>query len=246
MNVFQADLHIHSVLSPCSNLDMSPVNIIQAASKQKLDIIGITDHNSTRHGPIIKRIGEQCGIFVLQGVEVTTKEEIHCLAFFENEDFLNEFQQYLTEHLPFVQNDPNYFGYQVVVNDEEHIIEEIESLLIVGIDQSIDEVDRKIRTLNGIFIPAHIDRPHNGLLSQIGFMPKQMIPDAIEINGSSLKTDFLIKYPEFSRFSIIKNSDAHSLSQIGCRQTGFKLDKVSFGEIVLALHKEYGREVILS
>lgn len=244
MDVFQADLHIHSVLSPCGNLEMSPVNIVAQASRQKLDIIGITDHNSTKHGPIIKRLGDQNGIFVLLGAEVTTREEIHCLTFFENEELLNKFQNYLSDYLPFIKNNPDYFGFQVVVDEEEHILEDIESLLIVGIDQSIEEVEKTVRSLNGIFIPAHIDRLRNGLLSQLGFMPDHLTPDAIELSGTSNRTRFINTYPEFQKYSLIMSSDAHALSQIGRHRTGFRLEEISYREIVLALHQEQGRGVV--
>ncbi|HNX85999.1 MAG TPA: PHP domain-containing protein, partial [Bacteroidales bacterium] len=48
MKNFTADLHIHTVLSPCGDLDMSPDIILSQAMAKKLDLIGITDHNSTR------------------------------------------------------------------------------------------------------------------------------------------------------------------------------------------------------
>jgi 3',5'-nucleoside bisphosphate phosphatase len=82
MKTFRADLHIHTVLSPCGDLDMSPGNIVSEAVNKGLDIIGITDHNTTRHCNLIKRMAEEKGIFVMQGAEITTKEEVHCLAFF--------------------------------------------------------------------------------------------------------------------------------------------------------------------
>jgi predicted metal-dependent phosphoesterase TrpH len=135
MDVFRADLHIHTVLSPCGDLEMSPKNIVMNAKKQGLDIIGITDHNSTKHGPLIKKIGEQNGIFVMLGVEVTTKEEVHCLAYFEDEHLLADFQQYLSDNLPYIKNNPDYFGYQVVLDEKENIIEEVDSLLVTGINQ---------------------------------------------------------------------------------------------------------------
>lgn len=47
MKWYKADLHIHSVLSPCGSLDMSPKNIVQSALDKELEIIAITDHNST-------------------------------------------------------------------------------------------------------------------------------------------------------------------------------------------------------
>ena len=91
-------------------------------SKKGLDIIGITDHNTTRHCALISRLAAEKGIFVMQGAEVTTKEEVHCLAFFENTDALNKFQEFLDDNLPDIMNDPEIFGYQVQVDENEMII----------------------------------------------------------------------------------------------------------------------------
>jgi predicted metal-dependent phosphoesterase TrpH len=77
MKIFRADLHIHTVLSPCGDLGMSPANIISEAVQKGIDIIGITDHNTTRHCKLISRLAAEKGIFVMQGAEVTTKEEVH-------------------------------------------------------------------------------------------------------------------------------------------------------------------------
>ena len=83
MKKYRADLHIHTVLSPCGDLEMSPVNIVQKAKERSLNILGISDHNSTLHAPLIKKLAAKEGILVLMGAEVTTKEEVHCLCFFE-------------------------------------------------------------------------------------------------------------------------------------------------------------------
>jgi PHP family Zn ribbon phosphoesterase len=101
-----------------------------------------------------------------------------------------------------------------------------------------------VRTLKGVFIPAHVDRPRNSIISQLGFMPDNLRPDAIEINGVTEKKDFLIKYPEFKKFTLIKNSDSHTLLQIGCRFSSLRLEGLSFSEIVLALHNEQGRAIV--
>ena len=47
---FKADMHIHSVLSPCGDIEMSPSAIVAQAKAKGLDIIGLTDHNSTLNG----------------------------------------------------------------------------------------------------------------------------------------------------------------------------------------------------
>ena len=65
MQSFKADLHIHTVLSPCGDLEMSPTNIIAKAKELGLDCIGITDHNCTLHSKLAKRLGREQGVFVL-------------------------------------------------------------------------------------------------------------------------------------------------------------------------------------
>ena len=74
---YKADLHIHSVLSPCGDLDMSPANIIAKALEKNIEIIGITDHNSTLNAEIVQKLGRQNKVWVVAGAEITTKEEIH-------------------------------------------------------------------------------------------------------------------------------------------------------------------------
>ena len=91
MNQYRADLHIHTVLSPCADLEMTPANIVNRAKEKGLQIIGITDHNSIKNALLVKKLAQKTGIFVLTGAEVTTKEEVHCLAFFEFENQLEQF-----------------------------------------------------------------------------------------------------------------------------------------------------------
>ena len=70
---FRADMHIHSVLSPCGDIEMSPSAIVAKAKEKGLDIIGLTDHNSTLNADVTRRLGEKAGLHVLMGAEVTTK-----------------------------------------------------------------------------------------------------------------------------------------------------------------------------
>lgn len=246
MNTFRADLHIHTVLSPCGSLDMSPVKITEKAREKGLDIIGITDHNSTRHCKLVRELAKSTGIFVLTGAEVTTREEVHCLSFFENDDQLSEFQFYLEKHLPPVLNDTEKFGYQVVVDENERIVEEIEFLLISALDQSIEQVEQKVHSLGGIFMPAHIDRPSYSIISQLGFIPGSLLIDGIEISANCKAESVQALIGKRENLAIIRNSDAHYEEQIGKVFTTFELEHRSFDEIKLALHGLQGRKVNIS
>lgn len=245
MNKYRADLHIHTVLSPCGDLEMSPANIIAKALEKGLDIIGITDHNSTRHCKLMRELAEAAGIYVLMGAEVTTREEVHCLTFFENDDQLSEFQAYLEKHLPLIPNNVEKFGYQVVVDADEQIIDEIEFLLISALDQSIEQVEKKVHSLGGIFIPAHIDRPSYSIISQLGFIPDDLLIDGIEISANCKIQSVIPFLGKQNERTIIRNSDAHYLENIGKAFSVFEMEHRTYSEVILALYGTLGRKVTI-
>lgn len=243
MQWFRADFHIHSVLSPCGNLDMSPAQIILEAKKKGLDIIGITDHNATHHAELMVELGKNKGITVIPGVEVNTQEEVHCLAFFENTDGTKRFQQFLSKHKTSIQNNPDRFGMQLVVNEKEEILDELPELLIAAIRSGITEVEQTVHQIGGLFIAAHIDRPMYGIYSQIGFIPDNLVLDAIEISNAKELGHILKLRPELHDYTIISNSDAHNLTQVGANVTELLMNEPSFLEVSLALQGKGGRQV---
>ena len=243
MRWYKADLHIHTVLSPCGDLDMSPVNIIRQANLKKLDIIAVTDHNSTRHCRITAHIGKRYGIKVLAGAELNTKEEVHCLAIFENADIADVFQEVIDLNLLPVPNDPEIFGHQFIVDEEENILDEEVRLLVASLQLSVDELSDQVKRLGGLFIPAHIDRHHNGIYSQLGFLPPALKVDALEVSRRSGFKQFLEAHPEVHRHGVITNSDAHTISRIGESITEYYLGDTGIEEIRLALHTQNGRKL---
>jgi PHP family Zn ribbon phosphoesterase len=245
MKFLRADLHIHTVLSPCGDLEMSPGNIVSEATLKGLDIIGITDHNSTRHCDLITRLADEKGIFVLQGAEVTTKEEVHCLAFFENTDALKIFQEFLDTNLPEIINDPEKFGHQVQVDEDENVVYEEKRLLINALSKSFEETEDFIHSLNGLFIPAHINRKKYSIYSQLGFLPENLKADALEISRVASPDQFIKDHPEINVFPLIRSSDAHYPDEIGTSFTIFYINEPSFSEIRLALKGENGRKIIM-
>lgn len=242
---FWADLHIHTLLSPCGDLEMSPRNIVRQASLKGLDIIGITDHNTTRHCRLITEMGNEAGIFVLPGAEVNTQEEVHCLTFFDSLETLDVFQSFLDEFLPLIENDPDEFGDQVQVDRDEMIIYEEKRSLFSAIDKSIDEVESKVHELGGLFIPAHIDRPRNSLFSQLGFLPEDLKADALEISRNTNPSDICLQYPELKAYTFIKSSDAHFIEDIGRQKVKLSMKSRSFDEIKKALGNREGRRVVI-
>ncbi|MFO7574971.1 MAG: PHP domain-containing protein [Bacteroidales bacterium] len=244
MRVYRADLHTHTVLSPCGDLEMSARNIINAALEKGIEILGITDHNSTLNSQLIKMMAEKEGLFVLTGAEVTTREEIHCLCFLEHGSELEEFQEWIEKNITRIPNSPQRFGYQVVIDEEDNIIDEVEYLLIMSLSKTIDEVERKVHELNGLFIPAHVDRPVNSILSQLGFFPPLVKYDAIEVTPYVEFDELRIEHPLIGTLPYVRSSDSHFLHNVGKVSTGFYLNEMSFSEIRMALKGERGRKVI--
>ncbi|MFP3859684.1 MAG: PHP domain-containing protein [Bacteroidales bacterium] len=246
MNLFKADLHIHTVLSPCGDLEMSPYNIIVKAKQENIHILGITDHNSARQCRTVRRIAEKEGIFILCGMEITTKEEVHCLAFFDSTEALEKFDKYVYDNLADIKNEPEKFGYQVVVDEDELITEEPEKLLISATTLAIDEVEKKVHEAGGLFIPAHIDRLRNGIIGQLGFIPPGLNSDALELSRFTNYDEFIKANKEYSKHSFIHSSDAHYLNEIGQATSDFYLKELSFDEIKMALHRKNGRKVLVN
>jgi PHP family Zn ribbon phosphoesterase len=244
MRTFRADLHIHSVLSPCGSLDMSPVKIIREAVRRKIDILAMTDHNDTRHSRVLMELGSEAGILVIPGAEVNTAEEIHCLTLFETIDNAEKFQEILGQNLAPVRNNPDYFGEQLIVDRDEQIIDEEPMLLISALNLTIYEVRDEVEKLGGLFIPAHIDRPYNSLISQMGFIPGDLRQTAFEISQRTKVKNFRKTHPEAADIALIHNSDAHAIPMIGQATTDYLMEEASFAELRMALEGKDGRNII--
>jgi len=241
MKRFRADLHIHTLLSPCADLEMTPNNIVNRAKSSGLHIIGITDHNSTKNASLVKKIALENGLYALTGAEVTTREEVHCLAFFETPEQLQDFQDYIDQNITRVPNPNGHFGYQPVISEDENIIELIPYYLPAALKKSITEIQKKVYQLEGIFIPAHIDRSANGILSQLGFIPHDLEYDALGVLKHSSITYVQKHRHRKVNISFLRNSDAHCLSQIGEICSVFIMKEINFREIKMALNQVDGR-----
>lgn len=243
MQTFRTDLHIHTLLSPCGDLEMSPANIVSLACQRGLEIIGITDHNTTRQCELVWKLAQKTNLTVFPGCEMTSREEVHCLGLFEDFDSLRIFQNFLDQHLTIIPHNAELFGYQVLVDENEDILEKLDYYLGASLDVSIEEVERKVHELSGIFIPAHVDRPRNSLFSQLGFFPPELKVDALQISKLAEEETIREKYKITQDTTIVKFSDTHFPEDLGKIYTNFEMENATFSEIKKALHREDGRMV---
>lgn len=134
----KADLHIHTVLSPCAELEMGPKAIVKAALDRGLNLLGITDHNAWANVSAVKELARHYGIDVLPGIEVQTKEEVHVLCFFPDIDCLAAAGKRIYDSLPVVPNRVDIFGDQIIVDAQENIIALEERMLLNSVDMSLE------------------------------------------------------------------------------------------------------------
>ncbi|MCX7787697.1 MAG: PHP domain-containing protein [Spirochaetes bacterium] len=224
-----ADLHIHSCLSPCGDLSMSPSRIAKEAARIGLSLIALTDHNSALNCPAFAEACRKEGIVALFGIEVTTIEEIHVLALFPTVEQALELGTQIARSLPKVPYDPERHGDQVYVNESEEILGEVDTYLGVGTHFSLDGLLSVVQSMGGLFIPSHIDRPVNSLLSQLGRIP-ELPYSALEVTRWPPPVD--MKSQVF-----VTNSDAHIPELIGTRYTIFEGDSPSFESLRNALQE---------
>lgn len=204
-----SDLHIHSCLSPCANDDMTPANICGMAALKGLQMIAVTDHNSARNLPAVKACCDAYGLLMIPGMEITTREEVHLLGYFETVGQALDFSEFLRPHMPPKKNKPQFFGNQYVMDEDDNIIAEEDELLIGASDLRLSELTKIIREIGGVPVPAHINRGSNGLLINLGLMPEELNFTAVEV-WRALPCPHT---PQAGKV-VLHSSDAHHLGDI--------------------------------
>ena len=203
------DLHIHSALSPCGDNDMTPNNIVNMSIIKGLDMIAITDHNTCSNAEAaIKVAGDN--ILVIPGMEIETAEEIHVVSYFPDIQRAKEAEKVVKAHLPGIKNDPLIYGNQYYMDENDEIIGEEDNLLVTATDLDIYSVFELVRSVGGVALPAHIDRSSYSVLSNLGFLPEDLLINAVEITPRRRP----LMEKEYEKYIILSNSDAHYLENI--------------------------------
>jgi PHP family Zn ribbon phosphoesterase len=221
--LYRADFHIHSCLSPCASLEMSPLAIVEQAKAVGLNAIALSDHNCGFNLPAFAAVCEAQGMACLYGVEATSVEEAHVLCLFDQLDAAVEWGRMVYESLPSVPNRPDRFGDQPIIDEHEDILGFAEKFLISASSYDVGSMVKQVHALDGLCIPAHIDRQVFGMISQLGFLPDEPF-DAVELTPSG-NMDLAGNYP------IIRNSDSHDLDRLGSAFTDFDVPSLTVNAI---------------
>lgn len=210
------DLHIHSCLSPCADDDMTPNNICDMAFIKGLDLIAVTDHNSCKNLPAIDQCAKKVGIQLLYGCELQTIEEVHVLGYFKTLEQTYRMQEWLDQKLVPTEFDTTYFGRELVMDENDQVLYEEKKLLIISLQATIDETIGAIHQHGGAAVLAHAVGRTNSILVQLGFIPKDLAYDAIEVKKEEEKAMIKQSHPWITDENTLWliDSDAHRLTDI--------------------------------
>jgi len=238
---YKADLHIHTCLSPCAELEMTPSRIVKNASEKGIDIIAVTDHNSAENVIAAKKAAQRTELTVLAGMEVTSSEEVHIVALFDDIESVLKLQEIVYKNLQAGKNDEIRFGEQIVVNEKDEVLSFNKRLLIGATSLTAHYIVNTIHSLGGLSIASHVDREAFGVISQLGFVPPDLNLDALEFSPNITIEQAKKRFTEYSHFPWVTSSDAHYLKDLGKRTTSFFLKEPSLSEITSALKNIGGR-----
>ncbi len=117
MKTYQAELHIHTVLSPCAGIEMIPPLIVQQAIQSGLNLIAITDHNASENVPACHRSrkGRRPDRAARDGTADRRRNPLHLP--FDTVEQLQSLQDIVERHLPGIPNNIEFFGEQFIVDE---------------------------------------------------------------------------------------------------------------------------------
>jgi hypothetical protein len=221
------DLHIHSCLSPCGDGEMTVNNIVNMAALKGLDIIALTDHNTSKNCPAFLSAAKKAGVLALPGMELTTAEEVHAICLFGKLEQAMAFDSYVSGLLPGIKNRPEIYGPQVLLDENDRETGHLDILLANATGVSFYDLSSLMDQFGGIYFPAHIEKPSFSIISNLGFFPPDCPMHAVEIKDRSKHPSLLEENPAISGLPVLTNSDAHYLWDISERVN--KLDAETAG-----------------
>lgn len=205
---FHYDLHVHSVLSPCADVLMTPNNLCNMVSLKGLGVFAVTDHNSAKQLPVLAEIAQSYSFLFVPGIEVCVKEGIHVLVYFRTVEEALSVDRILEKYIDkSTKGDPR-MGTARLADREDFIIGELPYSLSGALDLSLRGLSSLLKPWNHLLFFAHLDRPLTGGLSLVRDIPA----DGIELTPSA-PADFLSKNG-LEEVRVLHNSDAHQIMDI--------------------------------
>jgi len=109
---------------------------------------------------------------------------------------------------------------------------------------SLTEAVEGVTRLGGLAIPAHVDRKAFGLIANLGFVPTDVMIEALEISRHLQPQEATSRFPQLVGFPLIQSGDAHRLEEILSGNV-FRLATLTIAELKLALQGQMNRSLVI-
>ena len=213
---------------------MIPPLIVHEALERGINLLAVTDHNSTGNVISVQKAARGTGLVVIPGIELQTREEVHVLCLFETHEQMMEIQMFVDENLPVIENNSEFFGQQYFVDETGEYIRSEDRLLSNSVNVTLKEAGEKVAALGGLFIPAHINRKAYGLIANLGLVPLDVHFDALEISRHITPGEARKTFPQIKPYHLVQNGDVHFLDGfLGANE--FLCENPSIAELRMAI-----------
>ncbi|MGH2330283.1 endonuclease Q family protein [Thermoanaerobacter mathranii] len=246
---FYGDLHVHVARSKgapikiATSKNLTVLNILEKSILKGIDIVGIVDAASPLVLEEIKEYVQEGTLFPLEegglryknkvtlilGCEIEIgKEEKgspHLTCYFKDIESISLFSQEISKYIKNIN---------------------LSSQRINLTSVQVVEIAEKY---NGVVIPAHVFTPFKSYYGSCTDRLEYVFKDfyqfiyGIEL-GLSADSDMADQIEELKDKTFLSNSDAHSLEKIAREFNVFDVKEANFEEILLAIKREKGREII--
>jgi len=230
-----ADLHIHTVLSPCASEEMTPPAIVRAAVAKGLGMIAICDHNAADN---VRATQEAAGeaLAVLAGMEVTTAEEVHVLGLFPDAAEAASAAEEVQATLP---DRPEGGDRQWLMDADGRVVGSLGKMLSAASRFPLEQAVGLIKRHGGLAVASHVDRPSFSVMSQLGLFPAGAGFDAIEVFCAAGKPEAEARWASLG-LPIFHSSDSHYLAEIASRTTSLTMQGATFTELRTMIRRGAG------
>lgn len=249
MNTFYIDLHVHigrtmygDPVKITASDQLTLTNIMNECSENKgIDMVGVIDSHVPDVQAEIQHLLDQGEAIELEeggiqyksttlilGTEIEIYDEncygpLHVLCYFPALHQMQQFTVWLSNHMKNITLSTQRFYGKAV------------------------ELQKKVKELEGLFVPAHMFTPFKSLYgkgvqqSLIEVLDPALI-DGVEL-GLSADTNMADKLSELHDYTFLTNSDAHSLPKIAREYQQINVEKATFKELKRVLKNQDNRRV---
>lgn len=200
------DLHIHTALSPCADVLMTPNNLWNMVSLKGLSFVSFVDHNSFKQLPVLLEIAKSYEVKMMIGVEIALYDDMHVLVYLKREDDAQRLDEWLDSLIPKEPYDVIRRGEQIVTDLDDLTKQTIPYFLARPLPITIYDLKKRLKGIEHRLVLAHWNRyPQKAEEAlQTGLF------DAVEWT-SPIPDEWTRFHPNVK---VLMNSDAHELTDI--------------------------------